>query len=72
MPDVKVIPRKLKRKKAVRVVAYARVSCPKNHMIASLAAQVDYYSDLITKNPDSVLIYHIIIPLSMTVKREIE
>ena len=52
MPNVKVIPQKLKRKKAVRVVAYARVSCPKNQMIASLSAQVDYYNNLITANPD--------------------
>lgn len=52
MPNVKIIPQKIKRKRALRVVAYARVSCPKNQMIASLAAQVDYYSDLITKNPD--------------------
>ena len=39
MPNVKVIPQKLKRKKAVRVVAYARVSCPKNQMIKSLWQQ---------------------------------
>ncbi len=52
MPNVKVIPKKLKRKKAVRVVAYARVSSPKAEMITSLSAQVDYYNNIITANPD--------------------
>ena len=52
MPNVKVIPQKLKRKKATRVAAYTRVSSPKAEMIASLSAQVDYYNNLITANPD--------------------
>ena len=50
MPNVKVIPQKLKRKKATRVAAYTRVSSPKAEMIASLSAQVDYYNNLITAN----------------------
>lgn len=52
MPDVKVIPQRLQRKRATRVAAYTRVSSPKTEMIASLSAQVDYYSDLINSNPD--------------------
>lgn len=52
MPNVKVIPQKLKRKKTTRVAAYTRVSSPKAGMIASLSAQVDYYNNLITANPD--------------------
>ena len=52
MPDVKVIPQKLKRKRVTRVAAYTRVSTPKAEMIASLSAQVDYYSNLINSNPD--------------------
>ena len=52
MPDVKMIPQKLKRKRVTRVAAYTRVSTPKAEMIASLSAQVDYYSKLINSNPD--------------------
>lgn len=35
-----------------RVAAYARVSCGKDAMLHSLAAQIDYYRDFIQNNPD--------------------
>lgn len=35
-----------------RVAAYARVSCGKDEMLHSLAAQVSFYSDLIQSRPD--------------------
>lgn len=35
-----------------RVAAYARVSCNKEEMLHSLAAQVSYYSSLIQSKPD--------------------
>ena len=35
-----------------RVAAYARVSCGKDEMLHSLAAQVSYYSELIQSRPD--------------------
>lgn len=35
-----------------RVAAYARVSCSKDEMLHSLAAQVSYYSELIQRNPE--------------------
>lgn len=35
-----------------RVAAYARVSCGKEEMLHSLAAQVSFYSDLIQRHPD--------------------
>ena len=38
--------------KLLRVAAYARVSDGKDAMLHSLAAQVDYYTDMIGKNPD--------------------
>lgn len=50
--DIQVIPQTIKRKKYTRVAAYARVSTPKEMMIVSLSAQVDYYSELIASNPD--------------------
>lgn len=34
-----------------RVAAYARVSCGKDTMLHSLAAQIDYYRKLILNNP---------------------
>ena len=37
--------------KLLRVAAYARVSDGKATMLHSLAAQVDYYTDMINKNP---------------------
>lgn len=38
--------------KRKRVAAYARVSCGKDEMLHSLAAQVSFYSDLIQSRPD--------------------
>ena len=35
-----------------RVAAYARVSCGKDTMLHSLAAQIDYYRDYIIRNPE--------------------
>lgn len=35
-----------------RVAAYARVSCGKDAMLHSLAAQIDYYRNFIQSNPD--------------------
>ena len=43
------LPEPPKRKK---VAAYARVSSGKETMLHSLAAQVSYYSELISKNPE--------------------
>ena len=40
MPDVKMIPQKLKRKRVTRVAAYTRVSTPKAEMIASLSGGI--------------------------------
>ena len=40
----------LPRKKRMRVVAYARVSTEKGAMLHSLAAQINYYSELIQSN----------------------
>ena len=34
-----------------RVAAYARVSSPKDAMLHSLAAQIDYYRQMILNNP---------------------
>lgn len=38
--------------KRQRVAAYARVSCDKDTMLHSLAAQIDYYRKYITRNPE--------------------
>ena len=38
--------------KRQRVAAYARVSCDKDTMLHSLAAQIDYYRKYITHNPE--------------------
>ncbi len=38
--------------KRQRVAAYARVSCDKDKMLHSLAAQIDYYRKYITRNPE--------------------
>ena len=35
-----------------RVAAYARVSCDKDTMLHSLAAQIDYYRKYIIRNPE--------------------
>lgn len=39
-------------KKRMRVAAYARVSTEKGAMLHSLAAQINYYSELIQRNPE--------------------
>lgn len=39
-------------RKRMCVAAYCRVSCGKDAMLHSLAAQVSYYSDLIQRNPE--------------------
>lgn len=41
-----------KLKKLIRVAAYARVSTQKDAMLHSLSQQIDYYKDLIKKNPN--------------------
>ena len=38
--------------KLLRSAAYARVSSGKDAMLHSLAAQVDYYTEYIAKNPE--------------------
>ena len=42
-------PASFKRK---RVAAYARVSCEKDTMLHSLVAQIDFYHNRITANPE--------------------
>ena len=51
MAKIEVIPQTVKRKQALRVAAYARVSEAKEESILSLSAQVDYYTKLINANP---------------------
>lgn len=41
-----------RKKQLLKVAAYARVSSGKDEMLHSLSAQVDYYNDLITSNPE--------------------
>lgn len=48
--DITPAPKESVRKR--RVAAYARVSCGKDAMLHSLAAQIDYYRDFIRSNPD--------------------
>ena len=47
-----VQPMKLAERKLLRVAAYARVSCDKDAMKHSLAAQISYYNEYIQRNPD--------------------
>ena len=49
-----VQPMKLAERKLLRVAAYARVSCDKDAMKHSLAAQISYYNKYIQRNPDWV------------------
>lgn len=49
-----VQPMKLAERKLLRVAAYARVSCDKDAMKHSLAAQISYYNEYIQRNPDWV------------------
>ena len=46
LPQIAQLPTRL------RVAAYARVSCGKDEMLHSLAAQVSFYSNLIQSNPE--------------------
>ena len=46
LPQIAQLPTRL------RVAAYARVSCGKDEMLHSLAAQVSFYSNLIQNNPE--------------------
>ena len=48
-----VQPMKLAERKLLRVAAYARVSCDKDAMKHSLAAQISYYNEYIQRNPDA-------------------
>lgn len=48
--DITPAPKESVRKR--RVAAYARVSCGKDAMLHSLAAQIDYYRDFIRNDPD--------------------
>lgn len=48
--DITPIPKESVQKR--RVAAYARVSCGKDAMLHSLAAQIDYYRDFICNNPN--------------------
>jgi len=48
--DISPTPSESMRRK--RVAAYCRVSCGKDTMLHSLAAQIDYYRNLISRNPD--------------------
>ena len=50
MAKIEVIPQTVKRKQALRVAAYARVSEAKEESILSLSEQVDYYTKLINAN----------------------
>lgn len=47
-----VQPMKLAERKTLRVAAYARVSCDKDAMKQSLAAQISYYSEYIQRHSD--------------------
>lgn len=49
-----VRPLKLAEVKYLNVAAYARVSCEKDTMLQSLAAQVSYYSEYIQQHDDWV------------------
>lgn len=49
---VNIAPAVAESHRAKRVAAYARVSCGKDTMLHSLAAQIDYYRDYIMRNPE--------------------
>ena len=49
-----VQPMKLAERKLLRVAAYARVSCDKDAMKHSLAAQISYYNEYIQRHSDWV------------------
>lgn len=49
---VNIAPAAAETPRTKRVAAYARVSCGKDTMLHSLAAQIDYYRDYIIRNPE--------------------
>ena len=49
---VNIAPAAAETPRTKRVAAYARVSCGKDTMLHSLAAQIDYYRDYIMMNPE--------------------
>lgn len=49
---VNIAPAVAETSRTKRVAAYARVSCGKDTMLHSLAAQIDYYRDYIMMNPE--------------------
>ena len=51
-PRISRVEPTLPMKKRMRVAAYARVSTEKGAMLHSLAAQINYYSELIQSNPE--------------------
>ena len=52
MPQVQVIQPIQQQPKRLRVAAYARVSSKSADQLNSMAVQVEYYTDLIQKNPN--------------------
>ena len=48
---VNIAPAAAETPRTKRVAAYARVSCGKDTMLHSLAAQIDYYRDYIISKP---------------------
>ena len=51
-PRISRVEPTLPMKKRMRVAAYARVSTEKGAMLHSLAAQINYYSEMIQRNPE--------------------
>ena len=52
MPQVQVIQPIQQQPKRLRVAAYARVSSKSTNQLNSMSVQVEYYTDLIQKNPN--------------------
>ena len=52
MSQVQVIQPIQQQPKRLRVVAYARVSSKSTNQLNSMSVQVEYYTDLIQKNPN--------------------
>lgn len=52
MPQVQVIQPIQQQPKRLRVAAYARVSSKSADQLNSMSVQVEYYTDLIQKNPN--------------------
>lgn len=49
---IDITPKRVAAFKQKKVAAYARVSCGKDTMLHSLAAQIDYYKEIINANPE--------------------